>query len=194
MARTRHRSCVAGAGCGIPRVRAAASAALRQRCAVCLVRGGRTVAAVGQGDQGRGGAGAHRARQAAAERPAGAAASDAAAGHRQPAGAQLREQLERLRSFQRLYNEERPHQALGNATPAEHYAASPRRFDGVLRAPNYGADHEVRCVRHNGEIRWQRRHHLHQRGLDRRAGRSRRKRRRRLDRLLRSDHPRHHRS
>ena len=59
-----------------------------------------------------------------------------------------------MRSFQRLYNEERPHQALGNDTPAEHYAVSPRRFDGMLREPNYGADHEVRRVRHNGEIRW----------------------------------------
>ena len=72
-----------------------------------------------------------------------------------PPARSLREQLDRLRSFQHLYNEERPHQALGNDTPAEHYAASPRRFDGVLRAPQYGPDHEVRRVRHNGEIRWQ---------------------------------------
>jgi putative transposase len=71
-----------------------------------------------------------------------------------PPARSLREQLERLRSFQRLYNEERPHQALGNDTPAEHYAVSPRRFDGVLSEPNYSADHEVRYVRHNGEIRW----------------------------------------
>jgi putative transposase len=71
-----------------------------------------------------------------------------------PPARSLREQLKRLRSFQRLYNEERPHQALGNDTPAEHYAVSPRRFDGVLREPNYSADHEVRYVRHNGEIRW----------------------------------------
>jgi transposase InsO family protein len=71
-----------------------------------------------------------------------------------PPAATLREQLARLRSFQRLYNEERPHQALGNDTPATHYAASSRRFDGVLREPNYSADHEVRYVRHNGEIRW----------------------------------------
>jgi putative transposase len=54
-----------------------------------------------------------------------------------------------------LYNEERPHAALGNDTPAEHFAVSPRRFDGVLREPEYGPDHAVRRVRHNGEIRWQ---------------------------------------
>ena len=52
-----------------------------------------------------------------------------------PPARSLRAQLERLRSFQRLYNEERPHQALGNDTPAQHYAVSPRRFDGVLREP-----------------------------------------------------------
>src|SRR5271163_5267484 len=60
----------------------------------------------------------------------------------------------RGRSVVVLYNDERPHQALGNDTPAEHYAVSPRRFDGVLRAPDYGPEHHIRCVRHNGEIKW----------------------------------------
>ena len=72
-----------------------------------------------------------------------------------PPARSLREQLERLRGFQSLYNEQRPHQALGNDTPAAHYTVSPRRFDGLLREPNYGPDHTVRRVRHNGEIRWQ---------------------------------------
>ena len=72
-----------------------------------------------------------------------------------PPARSLRQQLERFAAFQRLYNEERPHQALANRTPAEHYAASPRRFDGVLREPGYSAGHDVRRVRHNGEIRWQ---------------------------------------
>ncbi len=71
-----------------------------------------------------------------------------------PPARSLRAQIERLRSFKRIYNDERPHEALGNATPAAHYAASPRRFDGVLREPGYSADHAVRRVRHNGEIRW----------------------------------------
>jgi putative transposase len=72
-----------------------------------------------------------------------------------PPARSLREQLVRLRRFQQIYNEERPHAALGNDTPAEHYAASPRRFDGVLREPDYGGDHTVRRVRTNGEIKWQ---------------------------------------
>jgi len=72
-----------------------------------------------------------------------------------PPAKSLRAQIERLRSFQRIYNDERPHQALSNDTPAQHYDVSPRRFDGTLRQPSYGADHTVRRVRHNGEIRWQ---------------------------------------
>jgi putative transposase len=72
-----------------------------------------------------------------------------------PPAPTLRAQLERFRSYQRVYNEERPHQALGNEVPAARYAASPRRFDGILREPEYSADHEVRRVRHSGEIRWQ---------------------------------------
>jgi len=71
-----------------------------------------------------------------------------------PPAKSLREQLDRFRAFQRLYNEERPHQALGNATPAEHYQVSPRRWDGVLREPDYPVDQEVRRVRSNGEIKW----------------------------------------
>lgn len=72
-----------------------------------------------------------------------------------PPARSLRQQIERFHAFQRVYNEERPHAALGNDTPAAHYTASPRRFDGVLRDPDYSPDHIVRRVRHNGEIRWQ---------------------------------------
>ena len=71
-----------------------------------------------------------------------------------PPARSLRQQLERFRAFQRIYNEERPHQALGNDTPAAHYAASSRRFDGVLREPEYAPDVAVRRVRPNGAIRW----------------------------------------
>jgi transposase InsO family protein len=71
-----------------------------------------------------------------------------------PPARTLREQRKRLSAFRRLYSDERPHQSLDNATPAQRYAASPRRFDGILREPNYPGDHDVRRVRHNGEIRW----------------------------------------
>lgn len=70
-----------------------------------------------------------------------------------PPARTLREQIRRLQAFQRLYNEQRPHQALGNATPADRYTASARHYHGVLREPDYGS-HIVRRVRHNGEIKW----------------------------------------
>lgn len=72
-----------------------------------------------------------------------------------PPARSLREQLDRFRDFQRVYNEERPHAALDNATPAEHYALSPRCWDGVLREPEYPPNHQLRRVRQNGAIRWQ---------------------------------------
>jgi len=72
----------------------------------------------------------------------------------EPPARSLRQQLERFRMFQRVYNEERPHQALGNDTPAAHYIASSRCFDGVLREPEYDPDCAVRRVRPNGAIRW----------------------------------------
>ena len=96
---------------------------------------------------------AHPPRQAAGERPARAAAPDAAPGHRRPAGRHPAGAAERFGKFQTTYNEERPHAALGNATPSERYAPSPRRWDGVLRAPETDAD-ELRAVKSNGLISW----------------------------------------
>ena len=72
-----------------------------------------------------------------------------------PPARSLRRQIDRFKIFQQLYNEERPHEALGNDTPAEHYAFSPRRWDGILREPEYASAQTVRRVRHNGEIKWQ---------------------------------------
>ena len=71
-----------------------------------------------------------------------------------PPARSLTRQLDRFRAFQQTYNEERPHAALDHDTPAEHYQPSPRPWDGVCRQPVYGEDHEVRRVRHNGEIKW----------------------------------------
>ena len=71
-----------------------------------------------------------------------------------PPAPSMREQLERLRSFRQLYNEERPHQALDHATPADRYQPSARRFNGALRKPEYGDDQDIRSVRYNGDIKW----------------------------------------
>jgi transposase InsO family protein len=67
----------------------------------------------------------------------------------------LAAQARQLARFMRLYNDERPHQALGGDVPADHFRPSLRRFDGVLREPQYPPDLELRRVRSNGEIKWQ---------------------------------------
>src|SRR5208283_1701492 len=57
-------------------------------------------------------------------------------------------------AFRRHYNEERPHEALGQRPPAELYAPSPRAMPERVEDPWYDADHEARRVRSRGEIKW----------------------------------------
>jgi putative transposase len=71
-----------------------------------------------------------------------------------PPAASLRRQGERLRRFRRIYNEERPHEALGQVTPASLYQCSPRPWSGRLVSPDYAEGVQVRRVRQNGEIKW----------------------------------------
>jgi transposase InsO family protein len=71
-----------------------------------------------------------------------------------PTAANRREQQRRFDKFRRIFNEERPHEALGLDTPAKHYQPSPRIYSGRLREPEYPDDHQVRRVRSNGEIKW----------------------------------------
>ena len=72
-----------------------------------------------------------------------------------PPAANLRQQQRRFDAFRRLFNEERPHEALGQTPPARHYnPPQTRSYHGRLREPEYAGDYEVRRVRHNGEIRW----------------------------------------
>lgn len=56
--------------------------------------------------------------------------------------------------FRREYTEERPHEALANATPATHYAASPRPYPTRLLEPEYPGHFQVRYVSRNGGVRW----------------------------------------
>jgi transposase InsO family protein len=64
-------------------------------------------------------------------------------------------QQQRFDAFRHDFNHNRPHEALGQQTPAEHYRPSPRPMPGRVPEPCYDADHEVRRVRTSGEIRWQ---------------------------------------
>jgi transposase InsO family protein len=64
------------------------------------------------------------------------------------------EQQARFDAFRRHYNEERPHEALGQRPPAELYSPSARAMPARLEDPWYDADHQVRRVRSAGEIKW----------------------------------------
>ena len=60
-------------------------------------------------------------------------------------------------AFQQDYNTERPHEALGQEPPAQHYVASPRSYPRTIRSPEYPRHFETRDVSTNGGIRWQHR-------------------------------------
>jgi len=72
-----------------------------------------------------------------------------------PPAATTAAQQRRFNRFRREFNQERPHEALGQKPPASLYVASPRRYPCRLREPAYDADQAIRRVRTNGGIKWQ---------------------------------------
>jgi putative transposase len=71
-----------------------------------------------------------------------------------PPADSLPAQQQRFEAFCALYNHERPHEALGQQTPASLYQPSPRPYPQRLDDPSYGGDVAVRRVRSNGQIKW----------------------------------------
>ena len=63
-------------------------------------------------------------------------------------------QQRRFDSFRSDYNHLRPHEALGQTTPASHYQPSPRPYPLKIKSPAYDSNVTVRRVRSNGEIKW----------------------------------------
>lgn len=63
-------------------------------------------------------------------------------------------QQERFEKFRRIYNEQRPHEALGQIAPAERYKPSPRLYPARLEPCEYPGHFEVRSVGDKGEIWW----------------------------------------
>jgi putative transposase len=57
--------------------------------------------------------------------------------------------------FRREYNEDRPHEALGQRPPLEFYQPSARPYPEPLPKPDYPGHYEVRSVHPGGEIKWQ---------------------------------------
>lgn len=57
-------------------------------------------------------------------------------------------------AFRCEYNQVRPHEALGQTPPGEHYRPSARPMPHTLPEPDYPAEAAVRRVRTSGEIKW----------------------------------------
>jgi len=71
-----------------------------------------------------------------------------------PPRSNLKAQQKIFDVFRREYNQERPHEALGQQPPASVYESSAREFPERLLEPDYPDDWPVRAVRLNGEIKW----------------------------------------
>src|SRR5439155_5335112 len=71
-----------------------------------------------------------------------------------PPAPTLRAQQLRFNAFQREYNEERPPEALANATPWSRYRPSSRAYPHRLRAVQYPDHFKTRKVAASGRIRW----------------------------------------
>jgi transposase InsO family protein len=71
-----------------------------------------------------------------------------------PPAATARGQQRRFQAFRQEYNEERPHEALGQQTPGSLYAPSERELPERLPELAYPAHFEQQLVSRNGGIRW----------------------------------------
>ena len=69
-----------------------------------------------------------------------------------PPGENTLQQQERFDRFIEIYNDERPHEALGQRLPSEFYAPSETEFPRDLRDPEYPLHDEARRVHTNGYV------------------------------------------
>lgn len=74
-----------------------------------------------------------------------------------PPGKNLRGQQQRFARFVREYNEERPHESLGQKPPARIWTPSEREYPRTVKDPEYPGHHLVRKVDNGGSIKFKRR-------------------------------------
>jgi transposase InsO family protein len=72
-----------------------------------------------------------------------------------PAARTARQQQDAFHRFQKIYNDQRPHEALDYQTPASCYQRSLRAFPRRVPEVEYDANVEVRRISEKGEMRWQ---------------------------------------
>ena len=73
-----------------------------------------------------------------------------------PPAANRRTQQKAFHRFRKEYNEERPHEALGQKTPASCYQPSPRSYPARIQEPEYGSAMQVRRINLRGGFSWKR--------------------------------------
>lgn len=71
-----------------------------------------------------------------------------------PPAANRRQQQRAFDDFRREYNQERPHEALGMATPASYYGPSARAYPARVPEPEYDSSCVVRRVYPHGQFFW----------------------------------------
>jgi len=71
-----------------------------------------------------------------------------------PPAQSMKTQQRRFKLFQHTYNDERPHEALNQTTPATHYQTSTRVWPTTLPVLVYPDYYDVRKVSHCGGIYW----------------------------------------
>jgi transposase InsO family protein len=73
-----------------------------------------------------------------------------------PPAKNIQAQQRKFTAFQRIFNDERPHEALDMDLPTNLYTVSPRPMPSKLLSPEYPDRFERRLVSANGGIRWKR--------------------------------------
>lgn len=71
-----------------------------------------------------------------------------------PPSATIPAQQAAFSRFQRVYNEERPHEALGMRVPAQVWELSDRQLPSELPEHEYPSEYETRRVRRDGSMKW----------------------------------------
>lgn len=71
-----------------------------------------------------------------------------------PPGRNLRAQQKQLDAFRTEYNDERPHEAIGQKQPGRLYRRSPRPSPEVISEIEYPGSFTIRRVRSDGAIKW----------------------------------------
>jgi putative transposase len=71
-----------------------------------------------------------------------------------PPAANLRLQQQAFMQFERMYNEERPHEALGGKTPAEVHVASAKSYPSRLPELAYPSGAHLRRISQQGSLKW----------------------------------------